>query len=96
MINERADRNPPVGFNAFMQGILATNIPLQWIRNKYGKDRLILSQLDPKLSEASSPRTSVSKPKKRTTSERSRTLSSHESSPDMSETQPIKWISWKD
>ncbi|GIX84027.1 uncharacterized protein CDAR_270401 [Caerostris darwini] len=96
MRNERADRKPPVGFNTFMQGILATNISIQWIGNKYVKDRLILSQLDPKLSELSSPRTSASKPKKRTTSEKSRTLSSRESSPHMSETQPLKWRNWKD
>ncbi|GIX79778.1 uncharacterized protein CDAR_77471 [Caerostris darwini] len=96
MRNERADIKPPVGFHTFMQGILATNIPIQWIGNKYVKDRFILSQLDPQLSELSSPRTSASKPKKRTTSEKSRTFSSRESSPDMSETQPLKWTSWKD
>ncbi|GIX71539.1 uncharacterized protein CDAR_81251 [Caerostris darwini] len=94
--NERIDRKPPIGFNTFMQGMLAANIPIQRIGNKYLKEQLILSQLDPKLKEASSPRTQESKTKKRITSKKSRMLSSRENSPDMSETRPINWTSWKD
>ncbi|GIY24630.1 uncharacterized protein CDAR_572361 [Caerostris darwini] len=96
MRNERSNRKPPSGFNTFMQGILAANIPIEWIGNKYVKDQLVLSQLNLKLKEPSSPRTPESKPKKQTIAERLQKLSKSESSPDMSETQPIDWTSWKD
>ncbi|GBM97299.1 hypothetical protein AVEN_27066-1 [Araneus ventricosus] len=49
-----------------------------------------------KLKKPSSSRTPESKPNKVTTAERLRKLSNHESSPETSESQSIKWTKWKD
>ncbi|GFW14532.1 uncharacterized protein TNCV_2358561 [Trichonephila clavipes] len=73
MRNEKTVGHSPTGFNTFLQGILDANIPLGWIGNKYVRDMLLLSQMDPKWKEreSSSVTTSESsKPKTLTTAER--------------------------
>lgn len=53
MKNER-NALPPRGFNLFFNAIHKSNIPLQWIRNKYLRDQLILSEVNPRLSKKTS------------------------------------------
>ncbi|GFU51464.1 uncharacterized protein TNCV_81091 [Trichonephila clavipes] len=48
MRNERDNRNPPLGFQTFFQGISNANIPIEWIGNKNMKELMFLSQADPK------------------------------------------------
>ncbi|GFU27561.1 uncharacterized protein NPIL_389961 [Nephila pilipes] len=77
------------GFNTFLGGISDTNIPLDWITNKYVKDSLLLSQMDLKRKEPSSVITpESSKVKKLTTAER--LLYNPEKSPEIFETQSKK------
>ncbi|GFQ65888.1 uncharacterized protein TNCT_203901 [Trichonephila clavata] len=98
MRNEKAVSHPPTGFNTFLQGILDANIPLGWIGNKYVKDMLLLSQMDPKWKEreSSSAITPESTRAKKLTAERLRKLSNGENAPEASETRPKKWTTWKD
>ncbi|GFQ85002.1 uncharacterized protein TNCT_1881 [Trichonephila clavata] len=80
------------------EGILDANIPLGWIGNKYVKDMLLLSQMDPKWKEreSSSAITPESTRAKKLTAERLRKLSNGENAPEASETLPKKWTTWKD
>ncbi|GFQ63956.1 uncharacterized protein TNCT_558821 [Trichonephila clavata] len=80
------------------EGILDANIPLGWIGNKYVKDMLLLSQMDPKWKEreSSSAITPESTRAKKLTAERLQKLSNGENAPEASETRPKKWTTWKD
>ncbi|GFR23064.1 uncharacterized protein TNCT_86671 [Trichonephila clavata] len=84
MRNERDNKNPPPGFNTFLQGILNANIPIDWIGNKNVKEFMILSQTDPKWKkEQSSPiAPNESKPKKLSIEERLQAFSSPETKPE--------------
>ncbi|GFV83640.1 uncharacterized protein TNCV_3612141 [Trichonephila clavipes] len=80
--NERDNRNPPPGFQIFLQVILNTNIPIEWIGNKNVKELMLLSQADPKGKYQSSPiALNESKPKKLSIAERLQAFSSPETKP---------------
>lgn len=99
MKNER-NALPPRGYNHFFNAIQKSNIPLQWIRNKYLRDQIMLSEADisySKKSLQSSPE--VSSPGKVDTSlEESGTPPSGRgfASPKEEPTSPRHWQQWRD
>lgn len=48
MRDMRKEEPPPRGFESFLRGVFEANIPRQWIGNKYVRDQLELSVLDPR------------------------------------------------
>ena len=47
MRDMRREEPPPRGFESFLRGVFEANIPRQWIGNKYVREQLELSVLDP-------------------------------------------------
>lgn len=83
----RSTEIPPKGYQQFLRGIYAANIPKQWIGNKNVRDQLDLTQVDSMMQSSSDETTSI------------KDESSVESSPIKSEfitptPKKVKWKQW--
>lgn len=81
---------PPKGFDNFYRAIYESNIPIQWIGNKYLRDQLSIADVDPHMSQSKSPASSRIE---ESTPQKEELFSPISSGP--AKRRKIKWVPWE-